>query len=59
MNRYIEKLEEQLERDLAEGRISQKDFNDEIREIGRAARAEAEDAAMDAYRDRMGDFGYY
>lgn len=53
MSRQMEREEEQLDNDLASGAITQKQYNDEMREMQRAYRAEAEEASMDAYRNEM------
>ncbi len=58
MTRQLERLEEQLEKELAEGRLSQREFTAEMREIQREFRAQAEEEAERAYDDRMSDFGY-
>lgn len=56
MNQW-EREEEQLERDYANGFLSQKEFNDQLRQLHRdmrdQARAEAEEAADQAYNDSM------
>jgi hypothetical protein len=44
---------EQLERDLFEGVIDQREFNRLARDMERAYRAEAEEAAEEAYRREM------
>ena len=57
MTQY-EREEEQLERDLREGKISQAQYNKELRDMQRDYRDEmrglAEDAAERAYNDTMG-----
>ena len=54
MNQY-EREEEQLERDLAEGRITQTEYNKQLRDMQRDYRDElrgmAEEAAERAYND--------
>lgn len=59
MNQY-EREEEQLERDLREGLISQAEYNKQLRDMQRDYRDEmrglAEDAAERAYNDTMGDW---
>ena len=56
MTQY-EREEEQLERDLNEGRISQAQYNNDLREMQRSYRDEmrgiAEEAAERAYNDAM------
>jgi hypothetical protein len=54
MDRQIERLE----RDLENGDISQADFNYEVREIERDARAFAEEEAQRAYENTLMDHGY-
>lgn len=57
MTQY-EREEEQLEQDLAEGRISQAEYNKQSREMQQSYRDEmreqAEDAAEYAYNSAMG-----
>ncbi len=53
MNRQMEREVEQLERDLADGHISQAKFNKEMREMERDYRAAAEESARDAYDREM------
>lgn len=57
MTQY-EREEEQLERDLREGLISQADYNKQVRDMQRDYRDEmrglAEDAAEQAYNGTMG-----
>jgi hypothetical protein len=57
MTQY-EREEEQLERDLADGRISGAEYNKQLREMQQSYREEmrgmAEDAAEQAYNDVMG-----
>lgn len=54
----FDRWEKQLEQDLAEGNISQDDFNKQYRELERDARDEeigrAEEAAERAYNDALG-----
>lgn len=52
MNQW-EREEEQLERDLADGLISQKEYQQQLRELQRDYRGAAEEAADRAYRDEM------
>jgi len=49
----MEREEMALEQDLAEGRISQTDYNKEMRELQRDYRDAAEESAMGAYRDEL------
>ena len=57
MNQY-EREEEQLERDLAEGRISSAEYSRQLREMQRdyrdEARGAADEAAERAYQDEIG-----
>lgn len=53
MNRQLEREEEALEDDLAAGRITQAEFNKELRELHRDYRAMAEDAAHEAYMQEL------
>lgn len=57
MNQY-EREEEQLERDLSEGRITQAEYNAQLRQMQRdyqdELRGNAEEAASRAYDDAMG-----
>ena len=59
MNQY-EREEEQLERDLREGLISQAEYNKQLRDMQRDYRDEmrglAEHAAERAYNDTMGEW---
>ena len=48
IDRAFERAEEQLERDLADGRISQADFNAEVRELARDHNAAMDDGAAEA-----------
>ena len=48
MNQY-EREQEQLERDLADGRISNAEYNKQLREMQRSFHEEAVDAAERAY----------
>ena len=54
----MEREEQYLEDEYAAGHISLAEFNAQMRELQRDYRAEAEESAMDAYQDRMHDFGY-
>ena len=53
MNQY-EREEEALGRDYAEGRISLKEYNEQMREMQRSYRAEMQEACWDAF-DRERD----
>ena len=53
MHRQMEREEDQLDRDLAEGRISQKEYNREMRELHRDYAGAAEEAASEAYRTEL------
>ena len=50
----FERMEDQLERDLDAGLISQAEFNAEMREMQRDYQAAAEEAARDAYDRELG-----
>lgn len=49
----MEREEDHLVRDLNEGRIDQKEFNKQMRELHRAYQAMAEEAAHEAYDREM------
>ena len=49
----IEREEELLYQQLADGLISQEEFNNEIRELIYSFQAAAEESAENAYRDEM------
>lgn len=51
---WYDRAEQQLVDDLNDGRISQSEFNNEMRELNRDLRQAAEDAAEDAYNSYMG-----
>ena len=53
MSYQLEREEDALEQDLAEGRISQSEFNKEMRELQMDYRASAEESAMDAYQNEL------
>jgi hypothetical protein len=59
VNQY-EREEDQLERDLREGLISQAEYNKQLRDMQRdyadEMRGLAEDAAERAYNDTMGEW---
>lgn len=52
MSQY-DREEEQLERDLADGRITQAEFNKQIRELHQAYREDARASAEQAYDNEM------
>lgn len=49
----MEREEDQLDRDLAEGRITPEEHRREVNELRRAYRIEALEAARDAYEDEL------
>ncbi len=49
----IEREERQLEEELAEGKITQKDYNREMRELQRDYAAQAHEAARRAYEREL------
>ena len=51
-----EREEEQLERDLREGNISQRDYNIAMREIQRDYREAARESAHEAYEHELGNW---
>ena len=53
MNSELEREEQYLEDQLANGEICMKEYNKEMREIHDSYRACAEEAAEDAYNDEM------
>jgi hypothetical protein len=53
MNQY-EREEDQLDRDLRDGLITQAEFRQQLRELQREQRGAAEEAAERAYNDTMG-----
>jgi len=56
IQRQIERAQDKLEKLLDEGAISQKEFNEEMRDLQREYMAAAEEAAEAAYRDEMGQW---
>jgi 3-hydroxyacyl-CoA dehydrogenase len=58
IERAMERAEEQLSRDLNEGRISQTDYNAEMRELQRDARAAYEEDMRDAQERVRDEWGY-
>jgi len=52
-NRQMEREEEELERQLAAGEITQAEFRREINELHRDYRAAAHEAAARAYENEM------
>ena len=59
MNRQMEREIDQLEQMLADGEISQKEFNKEMRELLDSYQAAAEEDAEAAYENTMRDHGYW
>lgn len=53
MSRQFELEEESLEDQLANGEISQKEFNQVLRDMQISFQAEAEEAAREAYDNEM------
>ena len=51
-DREMERLEEELDK----GEISEEDFYAQIRDLREELREEAQQAAEDTYRDRMGEW---
>lgn len=49
MYSQIEREEEYLEKEYAEGRISLKEYNEQMRDLHREYRQSAQEAAQDAY----------
>lgn len=49
MPNWFEREEDEITRLYNEGQIDQKEYDRQMRELARAARDEAEDAARDAY----------
>lgn len=56
MTTWYEKAEDQIDRDLAEGLIDQKEYQAQMRDLRNELSAEAEDAAASAYADVMGGY---
>lgn len=54
--RWFEQAEDQLVRELNEGRITQFEYNKELRELQREYRDAAQEAAHDAYEREMGNW---
>ncbi len=54
MYSHFEKEEQYLEEQLANGEITNAEFNKEMRELQRDYRAAAEEAAQEAYDNEMG-----
>lgn len=52
----FEREEQQLENDLMEGRISNKEFNEQMSELQREYRLAAQEAAQDAYDREMSNW---
>ena len=53
MHRQFEREVEHLQQQVADGVISQAEFNDEMHELERDFRGAAEEAAEDAYRREL------
>lgn len=53
LERALEREEALLEEDYNSGRITRKEYNEQLRDLHRDARAELEDAAWDAYEQVM------
>ena len=53
MTRQMERELDWLEESLREGRISQKEYNAEVREIERSYRNAAEESAREAYEREL------
>lgn len=51
--RQIEREEEDIERRYTEGLLTAKEYQEEVRDLYRAYRAQAEEAAEHAYRDEL------
>ena len=58
MYKQLEREEEQLERDYAEGLITYEEFKKEMKLLHSDYRAMAEAEAEEAYAERMSDFYY-
>lgn len=56
MSRWFDLEEAQLERQLMDGFISQREYNEAIRDMRREFEDEASERAMDAYDDVMGNW---
>jgi hypothetical protein len=55
MGQY-EREEEQLERELSNGDISVKEYNEQMRDMQRSYREEAQDAAQNAYDNELSNW---
>lgn len=53
MNTQFDKEEQYLEDEYEAGRLTLKEFNEEMRELRRSCQAAAEEAAEEAYRTEM------
>ena len=51
-----EREEEQLERELSNGDISVKEYNEQMRDMQRSYREEAQEAAQNAYDNEMNNW---
>lgn len=56
MNTWYEKAEAEIEQELIDGHITQKEYNQAIRELRWEMESIAQEAADNAYHDAM---GYY
>jgi len=54
MLHWVDKAERQLEEELENGMISEKEFRDQMRDVRAEHKQEAHDAAEQAYNDTMG-----
>lgn len=55
-SRQMELEEDQLDDDLSTGKITQEEYNKEIKEMRRSYQAEAEEAAKYAYIDELNNW---
>jgi hypothetical protein len=56
MNRQFEQQEEALEESYANGELTEKEYQYEMREMQMSYQAEAEEAAMNAYDNEMSNW---
>ncbi|WP_161133359.1 hypothetical protein [Schauerella aestuarii] len=54
MKTWYEKAEDQIDQELADGLIDQKEYQRQMRDLRDEMRGEAEEAAERAYNDAMG-----
>ena len=54
MLHWVDKAEQQLEKELENGEISDKEFREQMRDVHAEHEQEAHDAAEQAYNDTMG-----